>query len=190
MSHSIHKCPPFWDREVDESGRAIRADVRSAAINVWHNVCDIVEKVRGDTTEAHELLDRAVTAISLYLDKKGVEETDPGGLLVVAVYRSAKRLSRREKVIQAVGATSELSQMLKAPDWIESLDRKLLLEKLALGLDLRTQAILRLRMKGLTWPEIGRFLGKSPSAVRSQFWQDVRKAYWSILAPPKSTISE
>ncbi len=190
MSPFLQKCPPWWDRELDDAGRVIRADVRSAAIKVWQNVCDVVEKVRGDTSEACELLDKAVTTISFYLDKKGVGETDPGGLLVVAVHRAEKRRSRRERVIQAAGGTSELSEMLKAPDWVEFVERQLFLERLSSALSPATQAMLRLRMKGLTWTEIGKFLGKSPAAVRSQFWQDVRKAHLAILAPSKSSSKE
>ncbi len=71
MSQSIEKCPPWWNRwwvrEIIKVGRVIRPDVRSAAINVWDNVCDVVAKIRGDTTEAPEILDNAVAVVSVYL---------------------------------------------------------------------------------------------------------------------------
>lgn len=74
---------PWWDREVDESGSLIRADVREAARQIWGRVCVIVRRVLGDSSEAQELLEKAVQSVSRYLDRNKVPPHDPSGLLVV-----------------------------------------------------------------------------------------------------------
>jgi hypothetical protein len=181
MSQSLESRPPWWDREFDLSGRPIRPDVRTAAIKVWGNVCEVVEKIRGDYAEAQELLEKAVAAISIYLNKNNVGLHDPGGLLVVAVHRAASRLSRREGVVQAAGGTSELSEMLSAPDWVEAADRRLFLQKLVSELQPENRGILRLRIRGLEWQEIGRLLQVDSTLARKRFWKDVRRAHLRLL---------
>jgi DNA-directed RNA polymerase specialized sigma24 family protein len=187
MPQSTERHPQWWDREVDDAGRPIRPDVRSAAIRVWKNICDVVARIRGNSAEAPELLDKAVGTVSAYLNKKHCELGDPGGLLVVAVHRAATRLSRRESVVPVVGGTSELAEMLRAPDWTEVADRRLILQRLAATLLPLSQAILRLRLKDMTWTEIGKLLGMDASIARSRFWQDVRRAHLELFTPPKSS---
>lgn len=181
MSQSIGERPPWWDREFDLAGRAIRPDVRAAAIRIWKNACEVVEKIRGDSTEAQELLEEAVAAVSIYLNKKNAGPSDSGGLLVVAVHRAASRRSRRERVVRAVGGASELSEMLRAPDWVEAADRRLFLEKLVFRLLPVNRVILRLRLKGFGWEEIGKFLRVDASIARNRFWQDLRMAHLGLL---------
>ena len=181
MSQSLESRPPWWDREFDLAGRPIRPDVRTAAVKVWRTVCDVVEKIRGDCAEAQELLEKAVATVSIYLNKKNVGLHDPGGLLVVAVHRAASRLSRRERVVQTVGGTSELSEILRAPDWLEAADRRLFLHKLVSELQPENRGILQLRIRGLEWQEIGRFLQVDSTLVRNRFWKDVRRAHLKLL---------
>jgi hypothetical protein len=181
MTQSLETLPPWWDRELDVAGRPIRADVRAAAIKVWVNVCAVVEKLRGDCAEAQELLEKAVAAVSIYLNKKNAGPHDPGGLLVIAVHRAASRLAQHEKTVQLVGGASELSEMLRAPDWVEAADRRLFLQKLISELLPENRGILQLRIKGLEWEEIGRFLKMDSSLARKRFWKDVRRAYLKLL---------
>jgi DNA-directed RNA polymerase specialized sigma24 family protein len=181
MSQSLESRPPWWDREFDLSGRTIRPDVRTAAIKVWGNVCEVVEKIRGDCAEAQELLEKAVATVSIYLNKNNVGLHDPGGLLVVAVHRAASRLSRRERVVQTIGGTSELSEILRAPDWLEAADRRLFLQKLVSELKPENRGILQLRIRGLEWQEIGRFLQVDSTMARRHFWKDVRRAHLRLL---------
>jgi DNA-directed RNA polymerase specialized sigma24 family protein len=184
MPQSIERIP-WWDKEVDEAGRVIRADVRSAAVRVWEKVVVVVMKIRGDDSEASEILDEAVAAISFYLNKKGIGPGDPGGLLIKAVSRIATHRARRERRIRAIGGTTELDELLSGGAWVESIERKLVLEKIVVALPPATQAILRLRLKDMSWKEIGRLVGLKPSIVRSRFWQDVRRAYLAVLAGAK-----
>jgi hypothetical protein len=181
MSQSLERRPPWWDREFDVDGRPIRLDVRVSATRVWGNVCEVVEKLRGDSTEAQELLEKAVAAVSVYLNKKNAGPQDSGGLLVLSVHRGASRRARRERLVQTIGGASELSEMLRAPDWVEAADRRLFLEKLVSALRPQNRSILQLRIKGLEWEEIGRFLNVGASAARQRFWKDVRRAHLALL---------
>src|SRR5436309_15429836 len=99
MGHS-KEFPPWWDHRYDDTGRLIRKDVRDAAAKVWGRVCQQVQRILGDIEDAGELLEKAVYAVSKYLNRHGAEAQDPSGLLIVAVNRLAQigRASCRERV--------------------------------------------------------------------------------------------
>jgi len=184
------RLPPWWDRDIDEeTGRALRADVRNAAHRVWRWVCRKAQEVLGDSSDAAEVLESSVRTISRYLDKSNVplHSTDPGGLLVLACYRSLRRLARRRRRYELVGGTSELAEILEVPDWRDEIDRRLFLDELARELDTRSSGILRLRLAGYDWNEIGRMMHMSTSAVRRSFWRGVRKGYFELLRVGKAT---
>jgi AraC-like DNA-binding protein len=175
---------PWWDREIDEdSGRPFRADVREAAHRVWKLVSSKTQEILGDPGDAAEVLESSVKSISRYLDKKHVplNSADPDGLLIVASYRTLRRLARRRWRIELVGTSSELAEVLRVPDWRDEIDRHLFLEELARELDTKSRGILRLRIAGYDWNEIGRMLGMSASALRQGFWRDVQKAHLRLL---------
>lgn len=175
---------PWWDREIDEgTGRLLRADVREAGHKVWKRVCLKTREVLGDPGDAADLLEQAVKAISRYLDKNSVplHSVDPGGLLILACHRSLRRLVRRRWRIEFIGSASELAEILRAPDWRDEIDRRLFLEDLTRQLDVRNRGILRFRIAGYDWNEIGRMLGATASVVRQSFWRDVRKAHIRLL---------
>jgi DNA-directed RNA polymerase specialized sigma24 family protein len=184
MSEAV---PPWWDRDVDnESGHLLRADVRAAAHRVWKSVCAQARRILGDATDAPELLESAVKSVSRYLDKNHapLHSADPGGLLALACYRSMRRLRRKRGRIELVGGSSELAEILRAPDWSHEVDRRLFLEQLAGELSARTLGILRLRISGYDWKEIARMLHMNPPAARNSFWRDIRKAHLRLLRTP------
>ena len=184
MSEAV---PQWWDRDVDNaSGQILRADVRASAHRVWTSVCAQARRVLGDTTDAPDLIEAAVRAISRYLDKSHapLHGADPGGLVVLACHRSMHRLSRKRGRIELVGGSSELGEMLRAPDWSHEVERRLFLERLARELSARTRTILRLRIAGNDWKQIARMLQMNPPAVRHSFWRDVRKAHLRLLRTP------
>jgi DNA-directed RNA polymerase specialized sigma24 family protein len=181
--------PPWWDREVDErSGVAIRSDVRESAHKVWKSVCMRARRVLGDASDAPELLESAVRSVSRYLNKNSVSlnTADPGGLLVLAFYRSLQRLARQRRRFESIGAGSELAEILRAPDWSDEVDRRLFLEQLARELSDTDRAILRFRLSGYSWREIARMLQTSPDAVRRNFWREIRRAHLRLLRTPDS----
>jgi DNA-directed RNA polymerase specialized sigma24 family protein len=181
--------PPWWDRDVDdESGHLLRADVRESAHRVWKSVWAQARRLLGDAADAPELLESAVKAVSRYLDKNHapLHASDPGGLLVLACYRSLRRLTRKRGRIELLGGSSELAEILRAPDWSHEVDRRLLLERLAAELNAKTRAILRLRISGHDWKEIARMLHMTATAARTSFWRDVRKAHLRFLRAPEA----
>jgi|SRR5579859_5690419 len=181
----FERLPLWWDRETDHlTGVRLRPDVREAAHRVWKCVCLKSRELLDDAGYAAEVLEGAVRAISRYLDRREIAHnaTDPAGLLVLACYRSLRRLARRTRRIELVGATSELAEVLRAPDWLAEVDRRLFVEELARELDPRTRGILRLRITGYDWNEIGRIIHMSPSAARTAFWREVRRGHLRLLA--------
>jgi len=175
--------PPWWDRELDESSRPIRRDVREAAARIWERVCAQVYKVLGDFAEAPELLEESVQRVSLYLDKIGEPPTDPGGLLFVAVYRLARRRALRRERIQSIGGLKELSNLVAPAVSPDSLERRLFVDQILRTLRPEGRAILRLRLNGLSWDEIAIMMRLEASILQKRFWRDVRRAHLQLLEP-------
>ena len=173
----------WWDRGVDESGRALRSDVREAAYRIWRVACAKAQQELGDTSDAPELLETAIKSISQYLDRKNVPlySSEPDGLLVLAFCRYLRRLARRRRRIETVGNGAELEEMLPVPGWFDEVDRRLFLEQLSHELSKKSRGLLRLRLDGYEWSEIAQMLGMTVTAVRTSFWRDVRKAQLRLL---------
>jgi hypothetical protein len=182
--------PPWWDRETGDSGFRLRADVRAAAKELWPRICLEVKRILGDSSDAQELLEKAVQSVSMYLQKRGTESHDPSGLLIVAVYRNAKRLARKLGRLQAVGGSNELSEKLRAPDWLKHIDRRIFVEQLVVRLRPENRGILRLRLEDFSWEEIARMRRADASIVRKEFWRDLRRAHLQLLQQPNSKKRE
>jgi DNA-directed RNA polymerase specialized sigma24 family protein len=178
--------PPWWDRETGDSGVQLRADVRAAAKELWPRIRLEVNRILGDPSEAQELLEKAVQSVSLYLQRRGTESHDPSGLLVLAVYRNARRLARKRGRLHTVGSSTELSEQLRAPEWVDHVERRIFVEQLVSHLRPENRAILRLRVEEFSWQEIGRMLRLDANTVRKEFWRDVRKVHLQLLQQPNS----
>jgi hypothetical protein len=184
------RLPLWWDRDTDEqTGGPLRPDVRAAAQRVWAWVGRKSNEILGDVSDAAEVLEAAVRAVSRYLDKRNValDSSDPSGLLILASYRSLRRIAKRRRRIELIGSTSELTEMLRSPDWHKEIDGQLFLEELARELSPRTRGILRLRIAGYDWNEIARMTRVSSSNLRASFWRDVRRAHLCLLNRGKRT---
>ena len=60
---------PLWrDRDADDQGTPLRADVRQAAKVFWPDACLRTRNLLGEDTEATELLERSVSQVSHELD--------------------------------------------------------------------------------------------------------------------------
>lgn len=175
--------PPWWDRDVDASSRPIRRDVREAAVRIWERVCARVYKLLGDFAEAPELFEESVQQVSLYLDKIGEPPTDPVGLLFVAVYRLARRRALRRERIQSIGGLKELSRVAAPTPSPDALERRIFVHELLKTLQTESRGILRLRLKGLSWEEIGSMMQVEAATAQKRFWRDVRRAHLYLLKP-------
>jgi len=70
MSRSSGRLP-WWDREFDQRGETIRADVREAAQRVWPLCAALARsRVQNAEYEAQELLERVVVEVSRSLNKE------------------------------------------------------------------------------------------------------------------------
>jgi len=189
---SRDQTPLWWDRDIDErTGRELRSDVRQAGHKVWQWVCAKAQELLGDPNDAAELLETSIKTVSRYLDTKKValHSADPAGLVAMVSYRSVLRLAKKRRIKLVVPASS-LTEVLRAPDWRDAADRRLLIEELARKLDPETRGLLRLRINGFDWREIGRMVGLSPEAVRRKFWRDVRKAHLKLMVAGKQSRFE
>ncbi len=177
------RLPPWWDREVDEASRPIRRDVREAAIGIWGRVCAQIYKLLGDFAEAPELFEESVQRVSLYLDKIDEPPTDPRGLLFVAVYRLARRRALRRERVQAIGGLTELADIPSPPAAEDFIERQIFVDQMLKALRPESRGMLRLRLKGLSWEEIGSMMRVDAPTAQKRFWRDVRRAHLYLLKP-------
>ena len=178
----------WWDREIDEkSGIRLRQDVRDAAHRIWPQVCSKAQRILQDDSDAAPILENAIRTISRYLDKLQApfNANTPDALLMLTCHRSLQHLARKRGRLQLIGSSSQLSELLRAPDWQREAEIDLFLQELARELDDRTRGILRLRIQGYDWKEIGRMLHVSSDAARQEFWRGVRKAHLQLLRSVK-----
>ena len=67
--------PQWWDRDVDDQGVPLRADVRLAASQFWSAACGRARHMLGDEAEAAELLEASLVQISHDLDRRQIAQT-------------------------------------------------------------------------------------------------------------------
>jgi DNA-directed RNA polymerase specialized sigma24 family protein len=184
------KLPSWWDRELDDSQKPIRQDVRQAANSIWSRACTQVYKILGDRTEAPDLFEKAVQDVSLYLDKINEPPTNPGGLLLHAVRRLARRVAWRRDRVRAVGGLTDLPNLPAEWNAAERLDRKIFVEELLEVLRPESQGVLRLRLQGLSWDEIGEMFQVDAAILQKRFWRDVRRAHLRLLREAEERRAE
>jgi hypothetical protein len=181
---STQVLPPWWDRETDDdSGQPLRTDVRESAQRVWKFLWLRTRHALGDAADAPELMESTVKIVSRYLDKQAVPpfSANLDGLLSLSFQRSLLRQARRRRRWELIGGSTELEVFLQAPDWSEQVDRRLLLEQLACEMSPVSRTILRLRISGHSWKDVGRILEIESAAARKTFWRDIRKAQLGLV---------
>lgn len=183
MAADARNAPVWWDREFDSSGRPIRADVRTAAQEVWPGACRQARSLLGDVSEAAELMEESVAQVSHYLDRAKAEpfSQNTRGILMCAFCRALRRYAMKLNRLQFVGRSADLSERILAPSWAALVDLRLDLEKLGCDLSDKSRTMLGLRSRGFDWKEIADVLHISETAARSAFWREIRRAAFKNL---------
>ncbi len=166
----------WWDRDVDQAGRPIRADVRLAGHAIWEKACQRTEAVLDDQGAAAELMENSVAQVSRYLDRiRAPESSHPHGLLMVAFCRELRRKAAKLNRLQFVGGSGELSSRTLDQGWCSQVNVRLELESIVRKLNEENGTALMLRAAGYEWEDVGRILGKSAAAVRIRFWREINR---------------
>jgi len=168
----------WWDREIDSGGRPIRADVRLAAHEIWHEACRRTQALTADNAQAADLMERSVTQVSRYLDRRGVPSCSRkvNGLLMLAFSRALQRSAAKLKRLESVGGTNELSNQAIDECWGRQVEARLDLENMVRRMSERGSTILALRWAGYEWKEIAQLLGTSVTKARGGFWREIKQA--------------
>lgn len=166
----------WWDRQIDQSGRAIRPDVRSAAHEIWEQACQRTEALLGDSALAAELMENAVAQISRYLERiEAPLASRKQGLLMTAFCRALYRQAARLNRVDFVGGSEELATRPSLDDWTPWVDARIDLDRIVHRLSPRNHRILMLRAAGYEWKEIASLFRSSITAVRNSFWREISR---------------
>ncbi len=169
----------WWDRDVDQAGRPIRADVRLAGHEIWEQACRRTRAEVADHAPAAELMETAVAQVSRYLDRIGAPlSSRKHGLLMVAFCRSLRRYASRSERLELAGASSELANRIADECWVARANTRLDLENVVRQLSDRNANVLLLKAAGYEWKEIATLLGTSVAGVRNGFWREIRRIRW------------
>src|SRR4051794_18411337 len=152
---------PLWlDGDIDRTGRAIRADVREAALVVWKS-CHRNQPVQLDPCQAAELMEATVGQISRYLDRKAVAvfSREVEGLVAHSFHRAVQReLIKRNRFLSLDGS-AKTSRTVADETWRQQIQLRVELQEIIKLLDDQSRTVLALRYAGYAWKEISQSMG-------------------------------
>jgi DNA-directed RNA polymerase specialized sigma24 family protein len=168
----------WWDREADSAGRPIRADVRSAAHEIWEEARRRTQALLADQALAADVMEGCVAQVSRYLNSQAAPlcSRRMNGLLMLAFSRTLRRRAAKLNRLESVGGTSDLSNHAIDQGWSRQVEARLDLDNIVRQLSERGSTVLALRWAGYDWKEIAQLLGASVAKVRSGFWREIKQA--------------
>ena len=169
--------PLLWDREIDRSGRAIRPDVREAALSVWRNTCHRNQFVLSDPSQAAELMEVTVAQISRYLDRKDIAvfSREIEGLIAHSFHRAVQRELVKRKRFLPLDESLKLRRCNSDESWRDQVQTRLELQEVIALLSEKNRRVLALRYAGYMWSEVALLMGQSLTPLRAAFWRDVAR---------------
>jgi hypothetical protein len=178
MSTLSSKGPFWWDRELDSTGKPIRMDVRAAAGEIWEKACQQTRALLGEPCESGGLMERSVTQISRYLDRRAVtlSPENTGRLLMFAFRRGLRRHAAKLRRLQLGGDINEASTSPSVRSCTSKEDCRLDAEKAARYLCKRARKMYELRNAGFEWKEIAEMLNTTDAAARAEFSRELKRA--------------
>ncbi len=179
MSEFSGKGPIWWDRELDSTGKQLRQDVRDAAHDIWERAYSRVQAILGDSCEAAPLMEKSVSQVSRYLDRRRATpySEDTAAILMCAFCRGLHRYAAKLHRIKLVGDLGDFSEPVASSTCAPSKeDCRLDAEKAARRLSPRARTMLDLRKVGFQWKEIAAVLRTTDCAARTEFSREVKKA--------------
>jgi hypothetical protein len=181
----------WWDRETDSSGRAIREDVRAAARQVWDDACQKTRALLGEACEAAGLMERTVTQVSRYLDRRGIPmfAQDTGGLVLCAFCRALRRYGARHQRVELGENLEELSAPDVGKHCTSKADCGLDAKKAASQLSQRGRKMYELRKAGFGWKEVAEMLNTTDGAARAEYSRELKGARRKLRNQQKSRVS-
>jgi hypothetical protein len=166
----------WWDRDVDQAGRPIRADVRLAGHEIWELACQKTQALLGEHGPAAELMENSVAQVSRYLDRIGApESSNKHGLVMVAFCRGLRRYAAKLNRLELVGGSEGLACRALDEAWPRQMNARLELAKIVRKLRDDHATALMLRSAGYEWEDVGRILGKSSATIRISFWREIKR---------------
>ena len=167
----------WWDRDVDSEGKPIRADVRSAARDLWDYACEQARTFLGDASEAPELMETSVLQVSHYLDRRAAPlfERDAGALLVCAFYRGLRRHLSKLRRLELTADVSTLPTPRPGRSCPSKEDCRLDAERVLRKLSDRARQMFEFRKRGYDWEEVAAILNTSDGAARAEYSRELKR---------------
>ena len=168
--------PLWWDRDVDDQGKPIRADVRQAAQELWPQAVGRVRRALSDAYEAAELMEATVLHVSRYLDRVDALcfASNVRSLVSLHFSQELKRLASRLGRVKFVGDGTTIEQQAVVTGWADRIHRQLDFARIIGRLKDINRTVVLMRMQEHDWNVIGAKLGILPATVRRAFWKDLR----------------
>jgi hypothetical protein len=141
-----------------------------------------------DDSEAAELLEKVVAKVSRHLNRHHVPLNPPGiaGLLIFSFRRELRRRAVRQSRLEFIGDGNQLAELLRAPDWVDEINRHLDVEKFMSYVSEEGCTMLRLRRQNYDWNDIAGLLGISISTAKVRLLRELRRAYIKMMTVPRT----